>query len=626
MTNMADAPALTKIAYLDGVRLHRAFVAGIREVIARQDYLNKINVFPVPDRDTGTNMALTLNAIIEGTYTFQKPEINQLLDRIADSALNGARGNSGAILAQFFLGFSEGANTVDRKMTTKQFVSAINTAVNHAHRALSQPQEGTILTVMRDLADEFTRQQLSDDDLDFVELFASGLNAAQASLQRTQQQLKHLRKAGVVDAGAQGFVDFLTGIYEFILNGSIDDLNEDAIQPADINIPEEEFHVSVDEKYRFCTECLIHGDNIDQNLLREQLNEIGNSLIVAGSSKKTKVHIHVNDPAQVFDFCREQGQVTGEKADDMIHQQKSFNHRNTTVAILTDSSADFPEGLVSELDIHVVPLVINFGSKAFLDKVSMTSTEFYHELRRNKAHPTTSQPSFGDFHRQYQYLSSHYNTIIAIHVPQSTSGTFDASQRAAEKCQSDQATDITVIDSKNFAAGHGLIVRYAAEAAKDGLSREEIQCCINAIIPQTAAYAAIKDLTYAVKGGRVPEKLKKIVDFFHLTPVLSMKKTGKLGALWMLLGRHNIHKKLLKKLKKSHPTDETYRIVVMHTNNLKGAKTLEAAIKTAYKQIETIDIVDCGAALGAHAGPGGVGVAIQHYKPPKLLLTDTVTQ
>lgn len=626
MTITNDATTLTKIAYLDGVRLHRAFVAGIREVMARQDYLNQINVFPVPDRDTGTNMALTLNAVIEGTYTFRKPEINQLLERVADSALNGARGNSGAILAQFFLGFSEGATNVDKKMTTKQFVSAINTAMNYAHRALSRPQEGTILTVMRDLSDEFTRQQLSHDDIDFLELFEAGLNAAQASLERTKQQLKNLRKAGVVDAGAQGFVDFLRGIYEFIVDGSIDDLHEEPVPIDNFDFSEQDIHLGVNEKFRFCTECLIHGTDIDQNTLREQLDELGDSLIVAGSSKKTKIHIHVNDPSQVFDLCRKQGDVTGEKADDMIHQQNSFNHRNSTVAILTDSSADFPEGMISELDIHVVPLVINFGSKVFLDKVSMTSTEFYHELRRNKVHPTTSQPSFGDFHRQYQYLSSHYNSIIAIHVPRSTSGTFDASKRAAEKCQQDQETDITVIDSMNFAAGHGLVVRYAAEAAKEGLSKEEIQRCINGIIPQTFAYAAIKDLTHAVKGGRVPEKLKKIVDIFHLTPVLAMKPTGKMGALWMLMGRKNPHKKLLKKLKKAHPVNDTYRIVVMHTHNLKGAKNLEADIKATYKHIDTIDIVDCGAALGAHAGPGAIGIAVQKYTPPKTLLTQTVSQ
>jgi DegV family protein with EDD domain len=616
MTTTNEATSPSKIAYLDGVRLHRAFVAGIREVIGRQDYLNKINVFPVPDRDTGTNMALTLNAIIEGTYSFCKPEINHLLDQVADSALNGARGNSGAILAQFFLGFSEGAKSVDRKMTTKNFVSAITTAVNYAHRALSQPQEGTILTVMRDLSDEFTRQQLNNDDLDFVELFSAGLKAAQTSLDGTVQQLKHLRKAGVVDAGAQGFVDFLTGIYEFMINGSIKDLNESSLQTIDIEIPAEELHLEIDEKYQFCTECLIHGNNIDQNTLREKLEELGNSLIVAGSSKKTKIHIHVNDPSKVFEICSEQGRVTGQKADDMIHQQKSFNHREGSVAILTDSTADFPDGMIADLDVHVVPLVINFGNKTFLDKVSITATEFYHELRRNKIHPKTSQPSFGDFHRQYQYLDSHYNSIISIHVPRASSGTIMASERAAEKCTEDNKTKINVLDSGSFSAGQGLIVRYAAEAAKAGLSHEEIVQCIEDIRGKTKAYAAISDLSYAARGGRVSEKLKKIVDLLHLTPVLGIKDEGKMGAIWMLFGRNNIAKKLVKKLKKQHPINKTYRVVVMHTNNLKGAKALQQAIKNDYPNLDSIDIVDCGAALGAHAGPGAVGVALQTYTPP----------
>ena len=601
----------SKIAYLDGVRLHRAFVAGIREVIARQDYLNQINVYPVPDRDTGTNMALTLNAIIEGTYTFRKPEINHLLEKIADSALNGARGNSGAILAQFFLGFSEGAQTVDQKMTTKNFVSAINTAMNYAHRALSQPQEGTILTVMRDLSDEFTRQQLAHDDIDFVDLLARGLEAAQISLKRTSQQLKHLRKAGVVDAGAQGFVDFLTGIYEFVLNGSIDDLNEQTVQPAEIEIPIEDLHLDIDENHRFCTECLIHGTDIDQDTLREQLNELGNSLIVAGSTKKTKIHIHVNDPAKVFELCREQGRVTGEKADDMIHQQKSFNHREGKVAILTDSGADFPTGMIADLDVHVVPLVIHFGQKAFLDKVSMTATEFFHELRRNAVHPTTSQPSFGDFHRQYQYLNSHYESIIAVHIPKTSSGTLRASQNAADKCMQDNEITISVLDSMSFSAGQGLIVRYAAELAKSGMAHDDIVRAVEAITKQTHAYAAISDLTYAVRGGRIPEKMKKMVDLLRLTPVLGVKGDGKIGSKWMLFGRRNIHQKLVKKLKKAHPVEKTYRIIVMHTNHLRGAQQLHQLIEATYPHRESLDIVDCGAALGAHAGPGAIGVAIQ---------------
>src|SRR3990167_6189004 len=107
-----------KILYLDGTRLYRAIVAGIRQVISKQDYLNNINVFPVPDRDTGTNMALTLNAILEGTHAYHNASIHALLDNVANSALNGARGNSGAILAQFFQGLSVGAKTVAEHMST----------------------------------------------------------------------------------------------------------------------------------------------------------------------------------------------------------------------------------------------------------------------------------------------------------------------------------------------------------------------------------------------------------------------------------------------------------------------------------------------------------------------------
>src|SRR3990167_5906319 len=228
-----------KILYLDGTRLYRAIVAGIRQVISKQDYLNNINVFPVPDRDTGTNMALTLNAILESTYSFHDASIHALLDNVANAALNGARGNSGAILAQFFQGLSEGAKTVEENMSTKNFVAAIATAVNYAHKALSEPKEGTILTILRDFSDEITHQQLTNNELDFVDLLHSGIERANTSLQHTSNQLKELKKAGVVDAGAQGFVEFLNGIYRFVVNGSIKKLHEEIAETTVITISEE---------------------------------------------------------------------------------------------------------------------------------------------------------------------------------------------------------------------------------------------------------------------------------------------------------------------------------------------------------------------------------------------------
>lgn len=605
---------MNKIIYLDGIRLHRALVAGIRAVIARQDYLNKINVFPVPDRDTGTNMALTLNAIIEGTYTFYKSDINKLLERVADCALNGARGNSGAILAQFFQGLSEGSLDVHKKMTTKHFVSAITTGVNFAHRALSQPQEGTILTVLRDFCDELTHRQLSQDDIDFIQLFAFGLERANTSLQKTTKQIDSLRKADVVDAGAQGIVDFLNGIYTFIVTGSIKDLNETSAHTVTITLPDDNLKLAIEEKYQFCTECLILGEHINHDSLRHELNPLGDCLIIAGSAAKTKIHIHANNPAQVFEICQQHGRLIGEKADDMIHQQNSFNHREGSVAILTDSSADFPEGMIAMLDIHVVPLVINFGQKTFLDKVSITPAEFYEELANNPEHPKTSQPSFGDFHRQYQYLNSHYQSTIAIHIPKNASGTLSVSEKAAARCEKDN-NFINIINSFNFSTGQGLIVRYAAELAKASTAHKDIIDAVHAIIPKTHTLAILNDLSYVVRGGRLSAKVKTIADLLHLTPIIGVKKDGSLGTCGVVWGRSQLEKKLAKKIRRLHNPKKTYRVVIMHSHNKSMADTLYQLIKSYYPHLDSLDIVECGAALGAHVGPGALGIALQEYSP-----------
>lgn len=601
-----------KIIYLDGTRLYRAIVAGIRQVISKQEYLNNINVFPVPDRDTGTNMALTLNAILEGTYARRSITIHALLESVANSALNGARGNSGAILAQFFQGLSEGAKTVNKVMTTKNFVAAIATAVNFAHKALSQPKEGTILTILRDFSDEITHQQLDNNELDFVDLLYCGIQRANKSLQHTTIQLKELKNAGVVDAGAQGFVEFLNGIYQFVVNGSIKQLQEDLAEVAIIEKHDDTVH-EIDERFRFCTECLINKRNnilIDQDELRQKLDEVGESLIVAGSGSKTKIHIHTNDPQKVFAVCREYGDTSGEKADDMIKQQKSYVNRKNTVAILTDSAADLPADIISKYHIHVVPILINFGNQTYLDKVSITPEEFHQALKNKSIHPTTSQPSFGDFHRQYQYLSTHFDAIIALHIPRIISGTLSASEKAAEKLK-DQA-QITVVDTLNVSAGQGLITLYAAEAALAGHSHDAIIKMTNDIIQKTEFYAAITQLDFLVHGGRLPIKLKHFMDFFKLTPLATVSKEGRVKPHRVLFGRKNLSHKLFKFIKQKIDFKKKYRFAIVHTDLESEAYQLATLLKHTFtNQIDQLFVLPCCASLAVHAGPGALGIALQ---------------
>ncbi len=597
---------MNKITYLDGTRWYRAFIAGIRHVISRQDHLNNINVFPVPDRDTGTNLALTLNAVIEGTYAAPKDNIHTLLSVVADSALSGARGNSGAILAQFFQGMADGVDKKNNKMTIADFVSSVKNGVAYSYNALSQPKEGTILTVIKDFSNKLD-QTIKQNSTDFVSLLHDGLQTAIESLQQTTNQLKELKKAQVVDAGGQGFVDLLQGIYDFIHHGSLEDLTAE-VTPIDTKQISEEISLVVDDAHRFCTECLVTGNDINQQTLRQQLDLLGDCLVVAGSKLKTKIHIHTNDPSAIFDLCREQGTITGEKADDMIQQQRAINHKRNEVAILTDSGADLPEELISKLDIHVVPLQLHFGDQSYIDKVTISPEEFYQMVKKGGKHPSTSQPSFGDFYRQYQYLSSHYQAIIAIHLPRNSSGTINSSETASQKID---FKEIKIIDALTASVGQGLIVQKAAEAAKAGLNKDEIIKTTYQAIEKTKFYMILPDLDFVAKGGRLSRKKKRFLERLHLIPVMHFNDEGKLSLSKLIFGKRNLSQKFAKYMLKQIDPKKAYRILVSHCDCENKAIELKQELEKLVPNIESITISRTGPTLGAHGGPQTFAAALQ---------------
>lgn len=595
-----------RITYLDGPRLHRALVAGIQEVISRQDYLNRINVFPVPDRDTGTNMALTLNTIIEETSDHVPSNISDMLEAVADAALNGARGNSGAILAQFFQGLSEGAEGVE-KMSLADFVHAVNKGVILAHEALSEPKEGTILTVIAAFG-RALKTELAKGADDFVSLLEPSIKTADEALAETANQLKEMRKAKVVDAGAQGFIDMLHGVFDFIRHGRVNGFYENLSAPK-VDEVEEHVQEMLNSKFRFCTECLIKGEDIDHSNIRSKLNDLGDCLIVAGSKKKTKIHVHTNDPAVIFEICKGYGNVTGTKADDMLHQQQTINSKKSRIAILTDSGADIPKEIMDSLDIHMVPISINFGDQSYIDKISMTPQQFYNELRRNPVHPGTSQPSLGDFNRTYQFVNTHYESIVAIHIPRAVSGTLGGSETAAKRVINHT---VSIVDSKNVTAGLGLLVRYAAEQARQGKTQSQILKAVERMIPKTQMFAAIPNLEYLVKGGRISPKKRRLVDMLRLTPVIGVNQdTGTVKVSGVIPGRRHLAKKMANFAMKKIDNTKTYRVVVVHCDNEQGGVKLKQLLEQSIKHIDSIHLMPCGAALGVHAGPGAVGVALQ---------------
>ena len=595
-----------KIKYIDGIRFYRSIVVGINNLISRQDYLNQINVFPVPDGDTGTNMAFTVNEILEGTSGTVSSKIGDMSQQVADLALDGARGNSGAILAQFFVGLSDSLEGKD-KMSVKDFSIAFSKASDNAWDALSNPQEGTILTIFKDISKFLSEYTSNSDNDDFVPLMDACLNEAQKSLENTPMQMELLQKAGVVDAGAQGFVDLLEGINSFIQSGRLRDLGNIINTPKEF----EDFDNSHDYSnltYQFCTECIITGDSLDKNKIKSKLMEIGDSVVLAGSKKKIKVHIHVNKPHELFEICNQHGITKNHKADDMFKQQELVQLGKTNkIALVVDSGADFD--VKKYFDIFVVPVRYSFGNQGYIDKVSQSVTDFYNELESNPTHPKTSQPTPGDFRRQYQYLNSYYSSIISLHIPENLSGTY---QSACVAAKNTSGANISVIDGKNMSVGLGLCIEEVARIIKEKeLNHENIVTEIDKIITKTKVFTAVKDLSYAVKGGRVPKIVKTISDIFNFKPILTISQEGNMDRAGIYFGKNNMPKKLFNMVNKKIDSSSKYNVLIGHAKSKDDGEKIKLLFEQKSDIFKNIKLREIGCALGVHTGPGAISVAIQ---------------
>jgi len=598
--------------YLDGAALADALVSGIHRVIGTQDFLNHINVFPVADGDTGTNLTLSLGSALPVLQQQSDEHLGTLLARIADALLDGSRGNSGAILAQFFQGISDSAGELTR-FTPYTFSSAMAKGSKYAHDALSQPREGTILTVIAAVSAAIQTHVTSVHDGEFPAMMKVALERANTALAETTEQLDVLRKAGVVDAGAKGFVELLRGMSDYIVDGRIADEPDLTVLRGEMS------QVAMagsgaDSEFRYCTECIVSGTDIDRRKLREALSEIGDSLLLAGTKRKAKIHIHVNDPEDVFNIGREYGAVSAEKADDMHRQAHSSHDTASRFAVITDTAADIADEDLERLDIHMVPCRLQFGDRGYLDKISITAAEFFAELASNPIHPTTSQPAPGDFRRQFQFLASHFEDVLSINLTSSASGTYEAARSAAERINA--PGKIHVINSLNASLGQGLLVVFAAECAHAGVSVEKTISAVHALIPQTQTYGMLRDLSYAVRGGRVPAWVQTAARFMHVTPFIRATADGKIAPAGCVFGRRDSIRKFARILVRRARRKGPLNVAVGHAMCPDDADRLATLLRQGLPQIERLTMAEIGAALGVHTGPGTVIVSMQPFTLP----------
>jgi dihydroxyacetone kinase-like predicted kinase len=416
------------IAYIDADRMVLCLNAGIQRLFQRRDYIDRLNVFPVPDRDTGTNMAFSFKVIQETVRKATGDSIKQLMCTIAQASLDGSRGNSGAIMAQYFHGFAESLD--DRsEMNAAEFAKASCGGAVAAWTAMAEPVAGTLPTVLEDFSNALESQH-RQGVTDIRDMFEFGLLEARESLARTPDLLPVLKQSGVVDAGGQGFVDLLEGIWAFIQYGETGDA---AAVEEDLSLPAESGMEINEDSHRFCTECVIEGDDLDRALIMKQLAQLDcSSLVVAGGRQRVRVHIHVNNPGDVYLACEKHGELHQQKADDMQRQLGLMNQTGQ-VAIVTDSGADIPFEEQERLAIHMVSARLNFGATEYIDYISIMPADLYRMLEESEEAPKTSQPPIGDFVRQYDLLTGHGYDVVSVGLTEALSGTTQAARAAAER-------------------------------------------------------------------------------------------------------------------------------------------------------------------------------------------------
>lgn len=599
--------SLSKTDHVDGDAFALALVSGIHRVIGQQELLNRINVFPVADSDTGTNLSLSLSSALSVLQNGSDKHLGKMLAATADALLDGARGNSGAIIAQFFQGISDSAGETTQ-FTTHTFGRAVALGSEYAHDALSKPREGTVLSVVAAFAHSISQQASSAPDLDFATVIATAKKRVDEALEETPNQLAVLKKAGVVDAGAKGFAEIVAGMSDYLAHGRMTPMPDTALLSS-IEPPVGFSEADNASQFRFCTECMVTAPGIDRRKLRESLAELGDSVVLAGSKRKAKIHIHVDDPDAVFKLARQFGELSGEKADDMHRQQSSTHGSTKSFVVITDSGADITDDDMERLDIHMVPCRIQFGDRGYLDKISITTDEFYDELEDNPQHPTTSQPAPGDFRRQFQFLASHFDDVLVVGLTSKVSGTFAGAQSAAKR--SGAPGRIHVLDSLNASTGQGQLTVLAAECAAAGLGIDKAILLVKSQVPKVRTFALLKDLRYAVRGGRVPRWVKTMADLLRVTPVLSVKPNGSIGLGGCLLGRRKRITRFAQFITSHVKDGEHVEISVAHAICADDASELVRELEQRVAFIDKLTVCGLGTAIGVHGGPGTLVVSMR---------------
>jgi uncharacterized protein len=580
---------------INGQEWYALLISGAKNVVVNEINLNRINVFPVPDGDTGTNLSLTMNMMIQGA---QKSEhVGEQTHQLASLALNNAYGNSGMIFAQYFQGLSQAFN--DKvTISTTDLVEGFHLAFEKAWASVSSPKEGTVLTVMKLWAQAW--EKVVNDNVEVV--FEEVLKQLHDGVEHTKQQLKVLKDNNVVDAGAMAFFYFMEGMHRFMKTRNLDDINFEA---AKLDLVDEIMMSAEIGDHRYCSQYLVKT-TIELNSFKALIESLGDSLVMNDVEGAISIHIHTNHPDKVMKHCVQQGQLISHKVDDMWLQANMIHKPVSKLAIITDSIADIPQSLADEHHCVILPLNLIIDTVVYMDKLTIKADDFYHHLDDYHLNPSSSQPTISSVERLLKSVLQHYDEVIGIFVSSKMSGTLNTMHKALHNLKV-EGKKVTFIDSKVNSIAQGLVVSEALRVKALGYDYDAIVKHIESVVDRVKIYVSVKDLKYMIKGGRVSKTTGMILSKLRLQPVISIDPTGQGIIPFKSLNQKSAVKSILKSIKKDMNEKGIERYALVYADNPHDLDDFKVKVNQIIgkepEYIETISPI-----VGLNAGKGAFAI------------------
>jgi hypothetical protein len=606
------------IAYVDGPRLRRSLLAAADWVEAGRDELNRINVFPVPDGDTGTNFAMTLRAVATNVRQLDPRAPLPVVTRaMADACVLAARGNSGMLLSQFLLGFRDALAGRDAA-TAGEVAAAIRAGAVRLEESLDEPVEGTILTVSRDVAEAAERAAIETGN--FEDLMRTILDHGQSSLERTPDLLASLKESGVVDAGGKAFILLLEGIVRLIEGDPI--VPVEALPAFEVPYAAAQAEVAAERDFSYCTEVLVRGSAFPPTTeLRQALRAHGGSIVVLATDDLLKVHIHTDEPGRVFALAAEWGTVETTKADDMRAQQaaqKDHARRERTIqhlehrplSLVVDSSCDLPDAVLDRYGIVMVPIQVIEGGTTYLDRIGISREVLYQRMAQGTIF-TTSQPTPAAFVQGFEDALSGSDAVLAVLLAKALSGTFASGQAAAKAL----GRPITLVDSRSASLGMGLLALRGAELIEEGWDAPAIAAELSRVRDRSGGFFTVDTFDNLLRSGRVGRGRAWLGTLLDVKPILEVGNDGRVVPLDRVRGRDALVPRVLRHLdRRLTPRPERFRIGIAHVHAPEVAERLRADVEARYRPRDLF-VSEVTAALGVHTGPGAWGIFYQIEDP-----------